>query len=397
VRAAGAPARWAGVAHSYRRLEVTTTEETGAAKRPRQIRRAGIASFPAPIPENPYQRLLYEHLAPRGFSLEPSRRLRMAYLWSARKRVGFLHFHWPQPYYASPIGTGRVRLFLSWVRIVLLALRLWTARALGYTIAWTVHEVLPHELLSPRLDRTAARLIAANSNLIIAHDEATARAAWDVLGVARERVAIIPHGSFAAVYPQRAGRQEARTSLGIPDDAFVFLAFGHIRRYKDIPLLLEAFGDLDQDRVMLVIAGPVMDEDAAGAVRDQAASDRRVRVLLEFVPDDRVAELFALSDAAVITRRDGGTSGALVLALSFGLPVVVTGLHEYVQLAAGGAAAWTFEPGHADSLREALAAAASRADYEPKRAAAEKRMHALDWDEVAEATASALRGAARQE
>jgi beta-1,4-mannosyltransferase len=374
-----------------------TREDTAVVERLRRISRPGIASFPAPIPQNPYQRVLYEHLAARGFSLEPSRRLRIAYLWSARRRVGFLHFHWPQPYYASPIGTGRVRVLLSWVRIALLAVRLGAARALGYTIAWTVHEVLPHELLSRRLDLAAARLIAANSHVLIAHDEATARAVRDVLGAAGERVAIIPHGSFAGVYPEGAGRQEGREQLGISDNAFVLLAFGHIRRYKDIPLLLEAFSELDENGVSLVIAGPVMDDDAANAVRERAASDRRIRAVLEFVPDDRVAELFALSDAAVITRRDGGTSGALVLALSFGVPVVVAASPDYVQLAAGGAAAWTFEPGDVDSLSQALAAAASGADYEAKAAAAQNRRHALGWDQVAEATAAALRSARRQE
>jgi beta-1,4-mannosyltransferase len=375
----------------------TTREETAVVERARGIPRPGIASFPAPIPQNPYQRLLYEHLATCGFSLEPSRRLRIAYLWSARKRVGFLHFHWPQPYYWSPIGTGRIRLFLSCVRIVLFALRLWTARALGYTIAWTVHEVLPHEPLSPALDRAAARLLASSSHVLISHDQATARAAHEALGVALDRVTIIPIGSFAGVYPDAAGREEGRTRLGISDDAFVFLAFGNIRKYKDIPLLLEAFGELEQQRVVLVVAGMVMDEDAANAVRRQAASDTRIRALLEFVPEDRVAELFALSDAAVITRRDGGTSGALVLALSFGIPVVVAASPEYVQLAAGGAAAWTFEPGDADSLRQALAVAASGADYVAKTAAAQKRMHALGWDQVAEATAAALRGASRKD
>src|SRR5687767_5821416 len=98
-----------------------TREETTVVRR-RRLSRPGILSLPAPIPENPYQRLLYEHLATHGFSLEPSRRLRIGYLWSARKRVGFLHFHWPQPYYASPVGTGHGRLFLSWVRFVLFAL-----------------------------------------------------------------------------------------------------------------------------------------------------------------------------------------------------------------------------------------------------------------------------------
>jgi beta-1,4-mannosyltransferase len=367
-----------------------TREETTAVQRPRRLSRPGILSLPAPIPENPYQRLLYEHLATHGFSLEPSRRLRIGYLWSARKRVGFLHFHWPQPYYASPVGTGRVRLFLSWVRFVLFALRLWTARGLGYTVAWTVHEVLPHELVSPRLDRAAARLLVSNSHVVITHDEATAGAVRHALGVALDRITIIPHGSFADVYPRGAARREGRRKLGIADHAFVFLAFGHIRAYKDIPVMLEAFSGLDDEDVALVIAGPVMDAAAADAVRKRASSDRRIHALLEFVPDDRVAELFELTYAAVIARRDGGTSGALVLALSFGVPVVVASSPEYVKLAADGAAAWTFEPGSADSLRQALAVAASGSDQEAKTAAARKEACALGWDHVAEATAAAL-------
>ena len=34
----------------------------------------------------------------------------------------------------------------------------------------------------------------------------------------------------------------------------------------------------------------------------------------------RVSELFAASDAAICPRQDGGTSGALILALSMGVP-----------------------------------------------------------------------------
>ena len=51
-----------------------------------------------------------------------------------------------------------------------------------------------------------------------------------------------------------------------------------------------------------------------------AAADERIKPLLEFIPDERVSELFAASDAAVCPRQDGGTSGALILALSMGVP-----------------------------------------------------------------------------
>ena len=233
-----------------------------------------------------------------------------------------LHFHWPSPYYRHDQGWQSLRLLLSWVRLCLFGLRLTTARILGYRIIWTVHEVYPPETISRTLDRTAAMTLAWASSGLIVHDEATSHAVEMTIPRVRHKIVVIPHASFANVYPAGRDRAVVRAELGIPLDAFVFLCFGHVREYKEIDVLLEAFQSVTADRAFLVVAGLAISEKATGALRAAADRDQRIRIKLGFVPDERVAELFAASDVAIVSRGDGGTSGVLVLALSLGLPVI---------------------------------------------------------------------------
>ena len=153
-----------------------------------------IASFPPPIPQNPYQRLLYEGLAAEGVRLVPSAPLRFRWLLANRHGVDVLHFHWPEIYYRHRGATTRVDVALSWVRLGLFALRLWFARALGYLIVWTVHQVQPHESPSPRLDRFGTRVLAHASNLLVANDRTTAELAQKRFRL-RHAPRVVPHGS----------------------------------------------------------------------------------------------------------------------------------------------------------------------------------------------------------
>jgi beta-1,4-mannosyltransferase len=338
--------------------------------------RTGIVSLPPPVATNPYQRLLYEQLERHGLRLEPVDRLRVRWLWSSRRRVRVLHFHWPQVYYHDP----RVAGILSWPRLALFIGRLGAARMLGYRVAWTVHQVYPHESPSRRLDRLAGRALAAASDVLIAHDRVTAAAAAELRP--RRPVEVLPHPAYTDAYPPGRERADVRAALGVPDDAFTFLCFGHLRAYKEVGLLLDAFAGVDAGPVALIVAGLAVDPAAAAAVRAAAAGDHRIVPLLEFVPDDRVAELHAAADAAVVARSDGGTSGALALALTMGVPVVAASAYAD-QI---GTAGWMFRPGDAGALRAALETAAADPDGARRRVAA-LAAPAQGWDEFGARTA----------
>ncbi|MGZ8795620.1 MAG: hypothetical protein ACXW0F_13405, partial [Gaiellaceae bacterium] len=98
-----------------------------------------IASLPPVLETNPYQRLLYAELARAGLELQPQPRLRLSWLWRHRHTVGLLHFHWPEAYYRY--GAGKLQGLRSWPLLGLFALRLAAAKALGYRVAWTIHQV----------------------------------------------------------------------------------------------------------------------------------------------------------------------------------------------------------------------------------------------------------------
>jgi glycosyltransferase involved in cell wall biosynthesis len=345
-------------------------------------RRRGIVSLPPPIAGNPYQRLLYEELARHGIVLEPVERFRATWLWTARGRAGRLHFHWPQVYYHDDRLGGAA----SWLRLGLFAGRLGAARALGYRIAWTVHQVYPHESPSRRLDRAAGRLLARASDVLIAHDPATAEAVSRELG--SRGVHVLAHPPYTDAYPPGRPRGEVRAALGLRDETFVFLCFGHLRAYKELDRLVAAFAAADVGDAALVVAGEPVDSAAASVVERAAAADARIVPLLARVPDGGVAELHSASDAAVIARADGGTSGALALALTLGLPAVAA--DAYADRV--GAAGWVFPADAADGLRSALERAASDPRLPEIRAAAADAA-GPGWDEMGARTAALFGGA----
>src|SRR5439155_19964737 len=123
-----------------------------------------------------------------------------------------------------------------------------------------------------------------------------------------------------------------------------------------------------------------------------AVADARVRPLLERVHHERVGELFAAVDAAVLGRSEVWTSGSLILALSMGVPAVTAALPMYEELLGGGEAGWFFQPGDVESLRDALQeAAADPALARAKGASALKLAEALpSWSEIAERTAALM-------
>jgi glycosyltransferase involved in cell wall biosynthesis len=143
-----------------------------------------------------------------------------------------------------------------------------------------------------------------------------------------------------------------------------------------------------------VIAGRVGDNGVARDVRDAAEADRRIKPILGFMPDEAVAEHFGAADVAVVARNDGGTSGAVILALSMGVPVVAPRRPAYAELLGEERAGWLFEPGDAGSLRAALerAAASDDAARRAKGEAARQRAAELDWPAIAARTATLIRG-----
>ena len=233
-------------------------------------------------------------------------------------RADVLHLHWPDHFVnragalMSLRGAAKVLLMASLMRL--------RRRA----VVWTVHNLAPHDRRHPAVERPFwplfTRLVSGCVFLTAAGRDA-ARAALPALR--RTRAVVVPHGSYAGVYPPFDGTPaDARRSLGLPADSLPLLFFGQLRPYKNVPGLVDAFAHLADPRLRLVVAGDGPDRALVGEIARLAAADGRV-VVTGRVEDDDVQRVAAAAVGLVLPYQDVFNSGSLFLGLSLARPVLV--------------------------------------------------------------------------
>ncbi len=268
---------------------------------------------------NPYQHLLAEALTKQGATVRTSSRLRLRDALRARGGASVVHLHWIE-FIIRSTDPGRWAGLLSVGRAIHLLLVLFVARIRRVRVVWTVHNLQPHEARRRGIDHWVARLVARLADAILVHSRHCAAQVTKRLG---RPVEIAYHGNYVDFYPPAGcNRQQSRLSLGLPPDAHVFLAFGLIRPYKKIVELIAEFRGLADTSFRLLIAGRPLDDEVRREVERAATGDERVVLRLDRISDAEVAELHLAADVAVFAYRDVFSSGALMLALSQGLPVI---------------------------------------------------------------------------
>lgn len=146
---------------------------------------------------------------------------------------------------------------------------------------------------------------------------------WFTTG-GRPRCEVMLHGIAPRVLPRGAqARSEARSRLGLEDDAYVVGTVGNLTPKKDHETMLRAFRSFSKDRprarLVIVGAGP-RESHLRKYAREQGVSER---VLFTGVRED-VPVLLTGFDLFAMSSQHEGLSIALIEALAAGLPVVAT-------------------------------------------------------------------------
>jgi glycosyltransferase involved in cell wall biosynthesis len=322
-------------------------------------RPARIAAFPPRLPSNPYCELLYRHVRRLGVDVVAGDS-GLRWLWRARHRVAALHIHWPERHFRA----GSFRSALAF------AARLRVAQALGHHVVWTVHNAHPHDDAS-RGARLVRRTLLRVATLVVHCESARAE-----LGRAGDDAVVVPHGSYVGHYPNRIGRVAARGRLRLEPDARVFVALGQMRPYKGLGDLVRAFEALHAPDARLIVAGEPV---AAAAI--PVSGDPRIQVIPMRVDDDELQVFLNAADVMVLPYRAVLTSGAAMLAFSFGRAVIAPRLGCLAELERTGAAI-LYDPadpnGLASALRRALAADAGALGARARRLAT-----SVSWEAIA--------------
>jgi len=328
-------------------------------------------------PANPYQILLKRHLNAAGLRVIGNPPLSVLRLLLWRDPLDVVHVHWPHGLYS-----GRI-----W-RYPYIVLVLFLYRILKKNIVWTVHELEAYESPHVRLDEWLRRRLMAWSQALIVHGDATEREVRERYGY-KGPVCQGRHPSYAGWYEDNVDQAEARARLGLPPGAKVFLYFGFIKPYKGVEDLIAAFRNVTDPNATLVIAGNPFDKELEREVARLASPDPRIHCVLRFIADADVQLYFRACDVVVLPFRGTQTSGSIMLALTFGKPVIapaIATVPEYVTPEMGE----LFDPDVEGSLLNALRSVSAR-DLAGMARAALSRGTEFGWSEFADVHLEAYR------
>jgi glycosyltransferase involved in cell wall biosynthesis len=330
---------------------------------------------------NPYGPLLAAALERRGVAVEFTLDFDGRFLWENRERIDVLHLNWPHFFYYHDDPEIMERQMAAFIG------RLELARELGYKIVWTAHNLYPHNRRHVNLDHQARLAVCRLATAIIAHCPVAAEAVQQTFG-RTDRLFVIPHGHFVGVYPDTVSRAEARTRLGVPAGAFGYGFFGSLQPYKGIEALFDAFACLDQEDARLLVSGGGNDPAYLDGLRQRAATVPRV-VLRAYprAPSEDIALIMQAADVVTLPFVATMTSGTLILALSWGRPVIAPALGclpETVVPEAG----ILYDPEESEALVHALREIRDRDLAEAGRAALACARR-FDWDVIADRTLEA--------
>jgi len=296
-----------------------------------------------------YLRLLYRDIKASGVRVRytrgptPSQTLNIllapaVLLWYRARGFRILHIHW---LFQFSLPWARRRQWARQWMELWFGLYLRTAQVLGYAIVWTAHDLLPHEQIFAN-DRRARDLLLSKAKVVIALSEATAS---ELRALGARLVRVIPIGPYADPYPVNITRDEARESFGFDSDDVVMALIGRIEEYKGADLLLLAIAQLPTtSKIKLLLAGFCPN----AAYREKltrliSETSGRTTARLEWVPDDDLARYLQATDFAVFPFREITNSASVLLAQSFGKPIVITDLPTLRDIPVS--AAIRFDPG----------------------------------------------------
>jgi beta-1,4-mannosyltransferase len=337
-----------------------------------------VLSFPDKH-RNPYFRLFYDALAPYGVSVTYTNRISDMLGWRGEPPFDVLHLHWSIEKLWRNGRTRTERWACAW--------RWWrflrAIRRAGIRIVWTAHEVFPPEG-GGWLDIVGYALCGMQSDLCICHSNFSRRLVGRRCFVPRSHTITIPIGTYSGVVPPPDQRAATNERFGLSPHSRLLVCFGDLRPRKGIEIAIRAASLLGSP-YELVVAGDAPSsalKPFAASLRERFPSRGNVRVCIERLDDQTLANLIGAADCVLLPYLEIFASSTLSLSLALGRAVVASDLPYFREvLALEPDAGVLARPGDPESLASSVVEFFSK-PTEVRHEAARRLGARLTWDRV---------------
>lgn len=224
-------------------------------------------------------------------------------------------------------------------------------------ILFVCHNVFPHERFV--MDKELTKMTLKNGDCFITHSNSDTKVLKSIIPAANVCTAVHPEYTFFK--QDKYSKKEARSVLGISDEANVLLFFGLVREYKGLKYLLRALATLNEDGfcknniMKLIVAG-----DFAGTKPDYDEVIKELKIedlVILFdghVPVNEVEKFFVATDVVVLPYISATQSGVVQVSYSFNKPVLATKVGGLPDVVINGKTGLLVEPENPDDLSKAI-------------------------------------------
>lgn len=272
-----------------------------------------------PMYSNPYQKSLADSLFKKGVEVSFITNFHKFSGLSSFKnywKPDILHIHWPHVFLLSKSKEKTILKSLCFISELLIL------KLLGIKIIWTVHNIISHESNFKAIELFFTKIITRLCNKIIVHSPFAKNKVINIYKVRKSLIMIIPHGNYINCYENVISKVLARKQLQLRTENIVFLCFGQIRPYKGISELITTFKKLKYKQAKLLIIGKPYNSEIAKEILERCNIDESIKCVFKFIPDNEVQIYMNAADVAILPYKDILTSGAIILAISFGKPII---------------------------------------------------------------------------
>ncbi len=246
---------------------------------------------------------------------------------------------------------------------VLLAL---VTRLLGARVIIEFHEVLDTAEERVPLARQyvgiLGRLLVNLADGFVVHSTEDIAELERRYNVREKPIRLVPHGP----YTSRLAQANESTLRDPPEDVCNLLFFGTIRPFKGLEHAVSAFDSLsskEADRYWLTVVGETWEGWTLPAKLIERSRYRsRITFVNHYVHDSEAAAFFRGADAVVLPYLRSSASGPLHMAMSAGLPVIVSGVGGLIAATEGYEGAVLVPPSDPTAIREAFGQVADMKD-----------------------------------
>lgn len=215
--------------------------------------------------------------------------------------------------------------------LLILALKLF-----GLKVIFTIHNVLPRHRKLTYLHNILYKYIYSLCDQLIIHTESGKNQIVNLFKVNRNKITVIPHGSFEFFVPERSiSKIEAKKKLGFDKNTKTLLFFGAIRANKGLNKLLEAIPDITQkyNNLKCMIVGEPFD-DYINYKRqiDTTNIKKYIYEKLGYIDNKEIPLFFFATDIVVLPYLEVTGSGVLQIAYAFGKPIVASNLQGFAEV-----------------------------------------------------------------